>query len=110
MSLIPIVRAAAGALLCCATLCCQPPDEARRAAETWLIKDCGEGDRQKIEAQLERYKTEIEPTFVRALREGPTSQQIAAEQEEAARRFQRLQQTIKRGKELGLSESDLALW
>jgi hypothetical protein len=100
-------RTLIGALLCCVVLYGQLPDEAKKAADTWLVKNCDEGDKQSLEPVLEKYKTQLEPYFIQALQKGPDTQQIAAEQAAAAQQFQRLQETLKRGKAAGLRDADM---
>ena len=101
------IRRLTALLACCAALLAQLPDEARKAAATWLVKNCDEGEKGVLEAILTKYKLQLEPVFLQALDQGPDAQQIAAEQVEAARQFQMRQEALKTGKGLGLSEADL---
>ena len=98
---------AAAVIVCCAALLAQVPDVAQQAATTWLAKDCDEGEKQALDAIIAQFKTPLEPVFLQALADGPSPQQLAAEQAAAAQRFQQRQEALKTGKGLGLSEADL---
>src|SRR5205807_7359306 len=90
-----------------AALLGQAPDEAQKAADTWLVKNCDEGEQHELEAILAKYKTQLEPVFLQALDQGPDAKKIAAAQTDAARQFQKRQEALKTAKGLGLSDADL---
>jgi len=107
MPLKQAIRGLAAMLACSAALLAQVPDEARKAAATWLAKDCDEAEKQALDAMLAKYKTQLEPVFLQALNQGPEAPDIAAQQTAAAEQFQKRQEALKTGKGLGLSEADL---
>jgi hypothetical protein len=102
------IRILAGALACCAALFAQlVPEQARKAADLWLAKDCSEGERNNLEGILAKYKTQLEPVFVRAVQQGPGDKQLAAEDAAAAKQFELRQKALQSGKGTGLSPADL---
>lgn len=101
------IRGLAAVLACSVALLAQVPDEARKAAATWLAKDCDEAEKRALDSILAKYKTQLEPVFLQALDQGPDARDIAAQQAAAAKQFQRRQEALRTSKGLGLSEADL---
>jgi len=109
MSLRPTARIAVGALVCCFALHGQLPDEAKKAAETWLLTNCGEDDAVRIESVLEKYKTQMEAVFIDALQNGPDSRRLDTVRRAAADRFQQIQKTLQ-ARESRVSDADRKQW
>src|SRR5712692_4385646 len=81
-------------------------EEARRLGEIWLLKNCDTAEQKRLEVELSRLRTELEPFFLEALRQGPESKRIAEVEQSAGRQFEQRQEALRRGNP-GLSEADL---
>jgi hypothetical protein len=102
-----ILRITIAVLASGAALSAQLPDDAKRAADTWLVKGCDEGDLQKLEPILDKFKTQLELYFIQALRNGPDDAQVSAVQAEAGKQYDRIQKTLDHGKLAGLTDADI---
>jgi len=109
MSVHPTTRAAFCLLLCSFLISGQLTDEAKKAAATWLATDCSQDDEQRLEAALLKYKAQIEPIFVEALRNGPGGNQVDAFRRAAVQRFDSIQQLIKSNNSR-VTEGDRKVW
>src|SRR5262245_31417009 len=52
-------------------------EEARRLGETWLLKNCDTAEQRRLEVELSRFRTELEPFFLEALRQRPESKRVS---------------------------------
>ncbi|HKA01100.1 MAG TPA: hypothetical protein VKE70_31525 [Candidatus Solibacter sp.] len=109
MSLHPTTRTALGLLLCAFLMHGQLPDDAKKAADRWLATDCSQDDEQRLEDALRKYKAQIEPVFVDALRNGPDASRGDAVRLAAAHRFESIQQLLK-SKNSHVTEADRKVW
>src|SRR4051794_32889838 len=73
--------------------------EARKAMDTWLMKNCDVGHERdhRLEADLKRLKVQLEPAFLKALEKGPDAKLVEAVQTRAAELFAERQKLLTRG-------------
>jgi len=78
-------------------------EEARAAANRWLLKNCDVGEQHQLEATLTQFKTELEPYFVYVYRHGPDRQLLAEVTRAAQEDFQDEQQILQTATGLGVN-------
>ncbi len=83
-------------------------EEARRLGQIWLLKNCDTAEQKRLEVELSRFRTELEPFFLEALRQGPESKLVSEVEQSAGRQFEQRQEVLKR-RNPGLSEADLEI-
>jgi hypothetical protein len=86
----------------------QPVPEAIKAAQTWLLKDCDVGEQDQLSVILRKYKDQLEPVFINAIKAGPDAQLLAKVEHAASARFDLRQEALKTGRGLGVSADALA--
>jgi hypothetical protein len=82
--------------------------EALKAAETWLLSDCGVGEQDNLTPILQRYKDQLEPLFLNAMTNGPDSPLLVRFEKSASARFDLRQNVLKSGQGLGVSADAIA--
>src|SRR5262245_25028696 len=82
--------------------------EARTAAESWLLKDCTNGEQDQLRPVFVKYKAQLEPFFLNVLNDGPSAPVLARFEAAASARFDLRQEALKNGHGLGVSAEALA--
>lgn len=87
----------------------QPADADRKLARVWLLSDCGLGDYEKLEAQVQARAAALEPLFVEAAEKGPDADLLAQTERAAVSRYEARQKLLAdQSDPIGLSGEDLA--
>jgi hypothetical protein len=83
----------------------QISERARAVAVEWLNSNCEVGEGNRLRAQLQQFKAELEPFFLQALQQGPDEKQLSDLQRASEARYQQRQEVLKSAR-LPLKDED----
>ena len=80
---------------------------AAEVSQVWLRNNCDVGENNSLHERIKALALEVEPMFIMAFREGPSSEDISKVQNLSRKQYETIQNGIKSGENFGLKKEDV---
>jgi len=80
---------------------------ATEVLQVWLRSNCDAGENNSLPERIKALATEIEPMFINAFREGPSTEEISKVQNISNKQYETMQNAIKSGEDFGLKKEEV---